>query len=341
MNIKEKIDQTVPAIIEKLGHRLNPLILNLKNENNQLLIFYFHGIYENEAQKEAHHVDPQNNVTVAQFDDFIEYFLSHKYHFIKPNDLLNGLEKDRPYIMMTFDDGYYNNQLAVKSLEKYEVPATFFVTARNVLENKSYWWDIIYKYRMKEGVSLEAIREEQQQLKSFQYDYIDQYTLEHFGPESNTPWSDIDRPFTPAELREFAQNPYVVIGNHTYHHTILTNYKKDKIIEEFESTNKALEEMVGYKPNTIAFPNGNYDELVLKASREVGFEFVFTVRPITMNLPIRKAGKEMVCLHRYMTRPQSIREYGSFCRAGYSPGLFYDKLKDKAMFYKRRRRANV
>lgn len=332
-SIKQKIDSTIPKVIEKVGRRLNPLILNLKNENDRLLIFYFHGVYKDEREKELHHVDPQNNVTVEQFEGFVEYFLSHGYRFIKPDDLLNGLEKGHPYIMITFDDGYYNNHLVLKSLEKYKVPATFFVSARNVLENKSFWWDIIYKHRMKEGVPLQEIRREQDSLKELKYTQIDEYINEHFGIESNTPWSDIDRSFTPEELREFAKSPYVFIDNHTFNHAILTNYNEEEVREQLESTNEGLTKIIDKTPTGIAFPNGNYNESVLKVAEEVGFRFAYTVQPKTHNLPIPEVGKKMICLHRYMPKPQDIREYGSFCRMGYSPNPLYEKLKGKVLSY--------
>src|SRR5450631_2722244 len=98
--IKRKIDKSIQYLIGKVGYLINPLILNFKNENNHLLIFYFHGLYESQAQKDLDHVDPQNNITVNQFTEFIDYFLHHKYHFIKPEELLGDLRSDQRYVMI-------------------------------------------------------------------------------------------------------------------------------------------------------------------------------------------------------------------------------------------------
>lgn len=327
--IKQSINRALPKVIEQIGLRINPLLLKIKSEKDQLLIFYFHGIYQSEAEKSLHHVDPQNNVTLAQLEDFIKYFLRRKYQFVRQEDLLNGLEKDRSYVMMTFDDGYYNNSLAVRLLEKYKVPATFFITAGNVLNNESYWWDIIYKHRKKAGKKLTAIRQEQEQLKHLPYTQIQSYIEEHFGAEAVTPWSDVDRPFTPDELQEFAANPYVAIGNHTFNHTILPIYNEEEIRWELTSTNEALTKIIGHTPKGIAFPNGNYDDKVLSIARDLGFHFVFTVRPRKNLLPMLHAGREMVCLDRFMPEPRDIQEYGSFCRVGYHPTVFYKDLKSR------------
>ncbi len=46
------------------------------------------------------------------------------------------------YIAITFDDGYRDNFTAAKPvLQKYTVPATFYLTTRFTAEKKSFWWD--------------------------------------------------------------------------------------------------------------------------------------------------------------------------------------------------------
>lgn len=336
LGIKQKINETLPLFIEKVGTWINPLLLKLMNEQDQLLVFYFHGLYETDAQKAAHHVDPQNNLTLRQFERFVKYFLKRGYRFIHKEDLLKGLEGGHPYLMLTFDDGYYNNSLALRILEKYEIPATFFITARNVLNNKSYWWDIIYKYRKKAGVSLNAIRMEQERMKDLSYREIDAYIVQQFGEVANNPWSDIDRPFTAEELRAFAQSPYVSIGNHTFHHTILPNYEEAEIRREFVDSNQALTEIIGYEPQGVAFPNGNYNDMVLRVAEEVGFQFAFTVVPKKNFLPMIHRSEEMVCLDRFMPEPRNIEEYASFCRVGYHPLNFYNRIKNRLKILKRR-----
>ncbi|MFT2009542.1 polysaccharide deacetylase family protein [Pontibacter sp. 13R65] len=48
----------------------------------------------------------------------------------------------RNSIAITFDDGYQDNYLVAKPLlEKYGLPATFFVSTGNIGETKEFWWD--------------------------------------------------------------------------------------------------------------------------------------------------------------------------------------------------------
>jgi peptidoglycan/xylan/chitin deacetylase (PgdA/CDA1 family) len=48
----------------------------------------------------------------------------------------------RKPVVVTFDDGYADNLVNAKPLlERYEVPATVFVTTGYVTEDRSFWWD--------------------------------------------------------------------------------------------------------------------------------------------------------------------------------------------------------
>ncbi|HEY5370740.1 MAG TPA: polysaccharide deacetylase family protein, partial [Hanamia sp.] len=253
-SLRTIVDRFGVKFIERFGGFINPFLLEFKKENKQLLVFYFHGVFESSKQKDLNHIDPQDNMTTQQFAEFIDYFQNHNYKFIVPEDLNSDLE-DGPYAMITFDDGYFNNMLAVDILNKYKVPAVIFISTKNITENKSYWWDIIYKYRTRQGVSMEKIRDEQSSLKEFKHDVIDDYILKKFGKEAFVPWSDIDRPFNIEEIKNLASNPYISIGNHTHNHAILVNYNKDEIKEELSLSNKIISELTNSKPISIAFPN--------------------------------------------------------------------------------------
>lgn len=314
-------------IVKTLGIIFNPFLLNFKNEKNQLLVFCFHGLFESAKQNKLNHIDPQNNMTVAQFTDFIKYFLNHRYKFIIPEDLEKGLEPGQSYAMITFDDGYFNNMLAFNVLRELNVPALFFITTRNVKENRSYWWDIIYKYRIKQGSMIKNIRDEQCFLKSHKHDYIEDYIIKNFGIDSFTPWSDIDRPFTVEELRNLSLSPLVSIGNHTHNHEILTNCNRDEIVAELSQSNKILTDITGRFPISAAYPNGDYNNTIMDIMIETGFRYTVSTRQKSNLLPFEQ--KKLICMDRYMTRTSGITTYGSFCRMGYEPDMLYNGLRER------------
>lgn len=323
-SINSFVDRNIINLITKVGPLVHPIFLKYRNESQQLLIYYFHGLYENESQKKLNHADPQNNLSISQFQDFIEYFLENNYRFVGPKDLLQTYSDPKPLIMLTFDDGYFNNSLALPILDKYKVPASFFITTRNVTENKSYWWDIIYKYRSKQGITKEMIHKEQASLKKFKSDYIDSYIHRHFGTESILPWSDIDRPLTPSELKTMATNPFVSIGNHTHNHAILTNYTDEEVEKELVECNNCLKDILGYEPVITAFPNGNYNENILSIVKALGFRFAFTTYNDINLTHFPETG--LVKLNRFMAQTGNIQQYAEYNRLNYMPSsLFYAK----------------
>ncbi len=58
----------------------------------------------------------------------------YKQYFLRPFQ--------KKCIAITFDDGYLDNFLvAGPLLEKYKMPATFFVTSKNIGSERYFWWD--------------------------------------------------------------------------------------------------------------------------------------------------------------------------------------------------------
>ena len=229
--------------------------------------------------------------------------------------------------MITFDDGYFNNFLAIDILCKYQIPSVFFISTKVIVENRSYWWDIIYKYRTMRGRNIDTIRNEQKYLKGLKSGLIENYVLKNFGIEAFKPWSDIDRPFNENEVKSNSKNPVVSFGNHTHNHAILTRYTKKEIKEEFRISNNILFDLTETRPIATAFPNGNFNELVLEATEEEGFRFAFTTNQKVNYLPFVQ--NNLVCLNRIITRPGNISRLGNFYRLDYFPDSIYSGMKNR------------
>src|SRR5438105_5003637 len=116
----------VQHLVRKTDAALARAYLATCDERCALMSFLFHSLFRDENQIAQNLVDPLQRTTVAQFRQFIEYYLHHGYHFVSPAEVLNGLAPGGKYALITFDDGYYNNALAQPILEEYGVPAVFF-----------------------------------------------------------------------------------------------------------------------------------------------------------------------------------------------------------------------
>lgn len=66
-------------------------------------------------------------------------------NIVSLDELMHSLKKKKlkkNCIAITFDDGYIDNfSLAKPLLEKYKLPATFFIPTINIGQQKEFWWD--------------------------------------------------------------------------------------------------------------------------------------------------------------------------------------------------------
>lgn len=265
---------------------ISKIHLKIFKEKNSLNTFIFHGLFKNEEEKSLNTVDPQPWITIDQFEEFIEYHLKHDYKFVSPDDIINGLNKDKKYIMITFDDGYYNNIHALPILKKYKIPATFFISTKHIQENKCFWWDILYRERTKQKTPVKEIVKERDFLKSKTNQEIEEHLKKIFGKNILKPTNDINRPFTVSELKEFSKEKNVFIGNHTADHAILTNYSADEISLQIINAQKSLYEITGIKPIAISYPDGRYSDDIIKISKESGLKIGVTVEYRKNSIPL-------------------------------------------------------
>lgn len=278
--------EAVQKIVRITDTALARVYLSLCRERSAVLSFLFHSLFRNEREIGLNLVDPLQRTTVEQFRVLIEYYLSHDYQFISPDQLHGPLDPEGRYVLLTFDDGYYNNTLALPILEEYGVPALFFISTDHVLQNKCYWWDVIYRERMAQGATRRQAYQEALALKYLKTEKIEEELKSRFGPDAFTPRGDIDRPFSPEELRAFAASPLVHVGNHTAGHAILTNYTNEEVIDQIQRAQNAIEQMTGVIPSAIAYPNGAFNKSVIQACRQVGLKTGFTIRAQKCLLPI-------------------------------------------------------
>lgn len=268
---------TLRNAIHQMDVMMAPLILSAVKEQNALNTYLFHALFKDKQELAQHIADPQQQVTVDIFRQFVAYHVSKGYKFVSPVDVLNGLPPNDRYILITFDDGYYNNLRALPVLEEFNVPALIFVSANHVLKGKAFWWDVAYREGKKAGMSDAAISLEKMHLLTLTDDAIDAYLINKYGPDCFTPAGDTDRPLTPTELNKLAQHPLIHIGNHTCDHAVLPNYDAAGIKEQISKAQDILEDIIGYRPITIAYPCGEFNQATLDVCREEDIKLGITV----------------------------------------------------------------
>ncbi len=261
---------TLRKALHQVDVLLAPFILTAFKEQTAFNTFLFHALFQDKLEISKNLADPQQQVTVDVFREFVSYHLENGFKFVTPTEVIKGLDPNQKSILITFDDGYYNNTRALAVLDEFQVPALFFISANHVLKGKAYWWDVVHREGKKTGNSDAAILEEKEFLLKLTDEEIDRHLLKKYGPAALKPVSDTDRPFTPEELREFSKHPFVHIGNHTCDHAVLPNYPAAGIRQQIVEAQHILEDIVGYRPLSIAYPCGEFNQEALDVSEQEG-----------------------------------------------------------------------
>jgi peptidoglycan/xylan/chitin deacetylase (PgdA/CDA1 family) len=300
--------------------------LACRRERSALICFLFHSVFRDQREIDRGDVDPLDRTTVAQIRQFIDYYLCQGYRFVRPRDVLSGLNPGGRYAMLSFDDGYYNNSLVLPLLEEFKVPAVLFVSTDNVRLGKCFWWDVLYRELANRGVALAGRDQVERAMKVCTTEQIEAKLIELYGPRCFAPRGDIDRPFTPRELKEFAANPLIELGNHTANHAILTNYASDAAYRQLTDARDWLKTEIGIEPLAVAYPNGNHDRRIVDLSRRAGYKLGFTVQPMKTTVPVTSDVRRRMCLGRFM--PSAYTPMLTQCRTYRSDLQLYGPLRD-------------
>jgi len=294
-----KIEKYLLTAIEIRDHELSKDV-DLSEEENAIIIICIHSIFKDKHEMQKNIIDPHQGITIEEFRKLVEYFLNCNYRFISPYDILEGINNKS--ILITFDDGYANNLNILPILKEYNIPAVFFISIDNVENSKCFWWDVLYREFKNIGVSENEIIKEGITLKTMKTEEIEKYLVDKFGKESFMPLSDIDRPFNIIEIKELSKEKNISIGNHTYNHSILTNYSESEYKLQIKKAQDYLFSLTGTEPIAIAYPSGKYSKKIIDSSKDVGLKVGFTMESIKNYIPMKLQYYDIMTLGRFVIR---------------------------------------
>ena len=233
------------------------------------------------------------------------------FHVIPIEELNNALTKKNGMlantILVTFDDGYRDNYLIGKPLlEKYNIPATFFITTNAIGKQEEFWWDALERICLQspvlpsklilqqpENISLDLGKSTNVNLISPLNLYLrlceiirnmetsQKQTfikmLEIWAKNSNvrSEYFTMDK----RELLDLQSNEIFTIGAHTMSHPFLPNLSYDDQKSEIQGCIASLENLTRDAPKYLAYPHGGRDQNTLKILAESGVELAFTTDP--------------------------------------------------------------
>lgn len=98
---------------------------------------------------------------------------------------------------------------------------------------------------------------------------------EYFGGDDPT----LQRAMTEEQLKELPSD-LVTIGSHTMTHPVLPKIDAEQLRRELAGSRSKLESMLSREVKQLSFPYGSFDERVVHACREAGYDRVFSALPV-------------------------------------------------------------
>jgi peptidoglycan/xylan/chitin deacetylase (PgdA/CDA1 family) len=257
-------------------------------------IMVYHGICLNDPTK-------FNSIflTLKTFESHLKFYKKY-FNVISLDDYYQQkFSKNKFNICLTFDDGFANNyKYVLPLLEKYELPATFFITAIRDAGYDILWNDflsIISKYGFKKityksrtylkdnynkYISAETGISLNEELRNLGFDKKAEmmqilYPLALF--KSNKKEEDYWLQMTREQIRQVAESPYITVGAHGYYHNDLAKISMEDAAKELMLTKSYLENITGKPVGSFAFPYGSYNPDVVAIAKKTGYDQLLAV----------------------------------------------------------------
>ena len=243
-----------------------------------ITILLFHSVYKNNDDLNNQYLLPSLGITIADLESIFKFLINDNFVFLSLDELENTsqLDSKKKYIYITFDDGYFNNLLIIDLINKYRIPVHLFVNSYNILYNKKYWWDIIYTHEVIKNTNIIDIETQIHEFSKLSLSNILDKLYKKYGKNCELPINDIDRPMHLEELKEFASNKFVTIGNHSHSHSMVTSMSKKEFIIDISECNKFLQKLLNFQTNSFSYPYGISHKKYHTYLKEKNYKFIFT-----------------------------------------------------------------
>ncbi|MCX6199258.1 MAG: polysaccharide deacetylase family protein [Bacteroidetes bacterium] len=258
----------------------------LKNARGKIVIGY-HGVdFKNDTSVNT------KFISIKKFEEEIQ-LLKNFTNIISLNDYVNDhVDDTKLNVVITFDDGLESNfSLAKPLLEKYEAPATFFISplwhqGKDVLwpdlvdhaspyaptcmtiGNEEYQKDRWGKYFHSSG---EPINKHITKQNRIFIETLYASLLPYAGfmkIESMDPYWKL---MSATQVKQLSQNSLFTIGSHGYTHTNLPFLSNEEVTDELNSSKQILESVIEKEVQFFAAPFGGYDERTIQLTRKANY----------------------------------------------------------------------
>ncbi len=236
-----------------------------------------------------------NNVflTLKTFEEHLRYYKKY-FNVISLDDYYAQQFSDERFnICITFDDGFANNYKYVLPLmEKYRLPATFFITAIRSMGYDILWNDFLSTFSRFGPQKIQFNNETF--IKSKHNKYVSTGSgqkladiLREKGFEEKKEMMGQLYPFyqfktiaaledywlqmTEEQIGRLANSALVTAGGHGHYHNDLSRIPLAETVSELKFSKTYLEDIIGREVTAFAFPYGSYNQGVVAATKAAGY----------------------------------------------------------------------
>jgi len=311
----------------------------IKNWRGQAAILCYHQVLPDLKVLPSHSPFLGHAVSTDKFSEQIR-FLTENYSVVSLDKLSENMVSPMEEFMVavTFDDGYKDNLIhALPILERYDVPATIFMTTMYPEGNTWIWWMELWSALEKRNSlrvdSIQHLGEWKFRTNSdrrrcyavlraqlLKLDHNERLNfMEHLTGSSVRPQYP-NNTLTWDEIKLLNEHHLITIGAHTHTHpnlTVLTDYEAKK---EIFLSKEILESNLGRSVKHFAYPFGGKKEVGRREweiVKEMGFATGSTSIPGGLRQQTRWELPRFVMAEKHSAQYLEIRLSGweAFCRA--------------------------
>lgn len=269
--------------------------------NKKRLILCWHSFHDAKLRKGF--VSDKRSLKIEKFEEQLDW-ISKFSEFVTLENILNAdakSEDTRWKVAITFDDGYRDNlTAALPILKKYNAPCTTFLATSFIYNKNLPWWDLVdwvnsnvktLKIDMGNGEktyfpkdqSLKFTKDAKKAFKDGLFGYKKDLVREIYhltGCEERNDFMSVD------EIKEYASDPLIDIGAHTYSHANLALLSTQEIEKEIKNNLVDLEKLGIKKPVFFAYPYGGKNHISNKSKKVIDdfrFKASFSTNPNYLN----------------------------------------------------------
>ncbi|MEM6687600.1 MAG: polysaccharide deacetylase family protein, partial [Bacteroidota bacterium] len=229
-------------------------------------------------------------------------------------------------IAITFDGGYANNyKYAVPILEKYNVPASFFITTIHekapciwtdyvdivsyhtekteiILERNLYHKNAQHEFSWN-GISMKNVA------KALPYDVLQMvYTIFAEDWEALPPkkYEDYWMLMNVPQIQEIAAHPLCTIGAHSELHRSLVDIPLEDAKQEIANSKTQLEAICKQPITAFSFPFGYYNQELITYCKDIGFDKLLCTTYDTNEDAQQSTLQERFEINPYLSVPQQL-----------------------------------